>query len=131
MHERLKAEVNYRLGRILYHSIVDAQGYPNGMPYWEEMKADDKYYYCLLAIDFMDKGLPEVVNRCGTYGLGENVNYGEGGCKDLMDYINEVGPDELTAFENRVKMVQDAYAKNKKEQDNVVDTQSTHSPDAE
>ena len=126
MHEK----VNYELGRMLYDCMVDAAGYPNGMPFWEEMKADDKYYYCLLAIDFLEKEKKSGLSN-KPYGIGRNPNYGEGECKALMDHINEVAPEELMAFEKRLEMMQSAYAKRKEEQDNVVDTQSAHSPDAE
>jgi hypothetical protein len=41
------------------------------------------------------------------------------------------GKRELEAFEKHVKMVQDAVAQMKKDQQDAVDTKPAHSPDAE
>lgn len=123
----MKEKVNYELGRVLYHSIVDANGYPNGLPYWEEMEPAQKYHYCALAIDFLEKSEP-VVHVAAGYGFEERPEFGEGECKSLMDYIEERAPKEKEEFEKRLKMVQDIYNRRQENKD-VVDTQSAGSPD--
>lgn len=107
-----RVETNYRLGRLFYMMMTDAAGYPNGMAYWEEMSAQDKYYYCMNAVDFLRKVERDMEISIGTadggnfdYGVGDSM-YGQGDCKALMDYIESVQEKEMKDFETRISSIQ-------------------------
>lgn len=112
-----KAEVNADIGRIFYQAETDAAGYPNGMPYWPEMKSGDKYYYALLALDFLDK-----LQRAGftiayehPFGLDEKSVFGEGDCKDLMEELDRRAPGELEEFHKMLEQIRSVHYADKKD----------------
>lgn len=101
--EKKKAELAYSLGRHYFHNIVDSQGYPNGMPYWPEMSVDEKYYYIIDALVFLEN-----VKNAGLISFVEDVSLGLRDSQDksreyIMAVISEKSSDELEAFNNRLK----------------------------
>lgn len=112
------AKNNYKIGRLMYMATTDAAGYPNGMAYWPEMSDSEKYYYCCLGIDLLEKvhdsldGI--VVQDESVFGLRKS-RWGEGECKALMDYIESVREEELDDFNGRVSALQAAFKEHREE----------------
>lgn len=98
-----KTENNARIGRLYFQSINDAAGYPNGLPYWPEMAASEKYQITLEGLTFLDycvqsgHVLPNPTEPFGVTGA-----FGEGECKELMDHFEKTSPDELKEFQERL-----------------------------
>ena len=98
-----KAERNAKIGRQYYAVLNDAQGYPNGMQYWEEMSPNMKYIYTVTALSFlevMDKnGVVKIQDEIGVKGV-----FGEGDCAALMEYLVESSEEQLEEFNEKVRL---------------------------
>ncbi len=102
-----KIENNYRLGRMYYQMLTDAEGYPNGMPYWSDLSANDKYYFCMCGLSMLDIAIKDkFVSPVKEFGFVTGSVYGEGDCKELMDLIESKLEEEKKQFEERVKSFQ-------------------------
>lgn len=108
------AEINARIGRTYYQAMTDAAGYPNGMAYWPDLTSQDKYHYTCTGLGFL-----EMLVSMGTItinqpvGLGESPKWGEGECKELMDYFDANRAKEKQEFEERVAHINARLNKNK------------------
>jgi hypothetical protein len=101
-----KAQNNKRIGRIYYQALTDAAGYPNGMPYWPEMKPEHKYYHTVTALDFirmMEKEGYITINK--PLGFEDGSVWGEGDCKALIDAFTETHQIELDEFEKKIRQL--------------------------
>lgn len=98
-----KTETNAKLGRLYFQVLNDAQGYPNGMPYWPEMTPGQKYHYAMTALDFIDFLVKEgYITLNKPIGVGEYPRFNEGECKELMDHFKENQVKELEGFQKRL-----------------------------
>src|SRR5690606_11545962 len=81
-----KTERNARIGRLYYKALTDAAGYPNGMAYWEEMSANDKYHYTVTGLQFIgsliDAGIVSASEEVGV-----NGRWGEGDCDEMLKHF--------------------------------------------
>lgn len=106
-----RAEKIVRAGRVFYHSNVDAQGYPNGMAYWEEMNPNEKYWWCMLALGVLED--QEKVGFCQVdpdLKLGKDDRYGEGVCAEVNQFLVDNQEKEKAEFEARVRRLSSAFA---------------------
>lgn len=100
---RIRAERNYRIGRLYYQEIVDSQGYPNGMAFWEDMTPSAKYHYALTGIGFLEAMVEDsVVSPLVEFGVEGSV-WGKGHCAALMEYIEERAEPEKQELLERLK----------------------------
>lgn len=101
-----KTKTNALIGRLMYRTQTDAAGYPNGMPYWPEMPANNKYFYAAMGVQFIEmlaeKGLI-TINR--PLGFGDNAMAGQGECQALVDFYTETGQKELEEFQERLAKI--------------------------
>jgi hypothetical protein len=98
-----KVETNAKIGRMYYQCINDAAGYPNGMAYWAELKASEKYHFTLTAISMLEIAAEQgLVTINEPFGLGEKPDFGKGECKELMDHFESTGAQELKDLEERI-----------------------------
>lgn len=101
-----KAKNNGYIGRLYYQAICDGQGYPNGMPYWAEMKADDKYHYAADGISFL-----EMAQKAGLItfnkpmGFAPGSEWGSGDCAALIEHYKDHEAEEKAELERRIGML--------------------------
>lgn len=100
-----KTERNAKIGRVYYKALTDAAGYPNGMAYWGEMSAAEKYSYTATGLQFLssliDMGL---VTSPDEVGLRDR--WGEGDCAELLKHFEATEADERKEFQDRVSTFQ-------------------------
>lgn len=119
MDEKKKpnAEKNARVGGLFYHSYVDAQGYPNGMPYWGEMSADDKYWWAVTGISTLeDQARAGFITMDPEIGLGRSA-YGEGACLELLQWFKDHEESDKKELEERISTIQAAFGAAQKEEE--------------
>jgi hypothetical protein len=102
-----KVEKQRQAGMAYYVARCDETGYPNGLPYWHEMSASDKYNYCVTGL--------AVLKRSAELGLIPEIDFwledefGEGDCRRLMDYLLVKGEEEKADFEKRLAALQSVF----------------------
>ena len=107
-----KAETNREIALLYYQAVVDAQGYPNGMPFWHEMDASTQYHYALTGIDFiraLERGGYITFNK--SIGLSDNSVWGEGDCKSHMASLQAHRDGDQKIFEERLAKIQASFSK--------------------
>lgn len=103
-----KTELNARVGRLFYQAMTDAAGYPNGMPYWAELPATEKYYNAATGLCFLEylvqEGFVTLAKDVGLRGpmLRED-------CDALMRHFEETAPKERKEFEERIRKLQASF----------------------
>lgn len=111
-----RAEKNAAIGRTYYQALTDAEGYPNGMPFWPEMDPRDKYYYSATGLDFLEKlSRDEVIAVPDDIGFRDPVRYGEGDCGALLELFRARQAAELREFETRIESMSAAYSSSRKD----------------
>src|SRR3954467_369499 len=107
-----KTEINVRIGRTYYQALTDAQGYPNGMQYWPEIKPESKYHITCEALGFIEllvhRGL---ITLNQPIGVSDGDKFNEGECKELMDHFKTTDADELKDHEERLAKFQAVWPK--------------------
>lgn len=102
-----RARMNADAGRLYYQALTDAQGYPNGMPYWPEMSVADQYHVTQEGLCFL-----ELLARAGLVksealahlGTGNSV-YGKGDCAALVAELERRHPEGLREFRERLNSI--------------------------
>jgi len=102
-----KAERNARIGRLYYNALTDAAGYPNGMAYWEELPAAEKYYHSATALQLIEMAAKEGLISL-TEEIGLNDKWGVGDCKDLMEHFQATEAKEKNNLEKRIDAIRAA-----------------------
>lgn len=86
--ERLQAV----MGRLLYQTNVDAEGYPNGLAMWEELPPEERYRYAAMAVLFAEKLVAEGIATIG-HDFKLEGQWGNGDCARLFQFLQEAaGP---------------------------------------
>jgi hypothetical protein len=107
-----KAETNRDIGVLYFSAVVDAQGYPNGMPYWHEMNSSDQYHYAVTGLSFIcDLERAGYITLNKPLGLSDNAVWGEGDCKALMDVLDAHRDSDRKRFEERLEQIRIRFEK--------------------
>jgi hypothetical protein len=103
-----RTELNARVGRLFYKALTDAEGYPNGMPYWAELSPGEKYFNAATGLGFLDYLVQEgLVTLNQDFGLrGDTLRED---CDELMRHFEDSAEKEQAELEERVRGIQDAY----------------------
>lgn len=110
MTVKTKTEINAMIGRMYYQAMTDAAGYPNGMAYWEDLTPGDKYHLAAQAIDFL--GMVQslgFISVNSEIGFGSQPNWGEGECKELLDFYTARQASDLAELEQRKEELKDLH----------------------
>ena len=98
-----KAELNARIGRMYYQALTDAAGYPNGMPFWEEMPPKEKYYHTATALDLIDMLAQEaLIETKEEVGFNKPADWNKGDCRELMDFFERSYEADLKSLQERI-----------------------------
>lgn len=110
-----RAGRNADLGYIYYQQQVESQGFPNGMPHWEELKPGDQYHHTVTGISFAQAleqaGFAKF--EPGLIGFEDRARFGEGECQLLMDELERRWPSGHEEFQKRLKTVNALFGERK------------------
>lgn len=100
-----KTSLNARVGRLFYQAMTDAAGYPNGMAYWGELPASEKYFNAATGLSFLNYLIQDgFITLAKDIGLREPTLRED--CDALMKHFEDNLEKDRELMMARIKSIQ-------------------------